>query len=54
MADGVENIHYSLSSRQDRQKGSDEHKVNVSAETAYVPFGFAIQVMQVVDMHGSC
>ena len=31
-------------------KGSDEHKVNVSAETAYVPFGFAIQGDAVVDM----
>nr|DAQ95423.1 MAG TPA: endopeptidase tail [Caudoviricetes sp.] len=31
-------------------KGSDEHKVNVSAETAYVPFGFAIQGDVVVDM----
>lgn len=31
-------------------KGSDEHKVNVSAETAYVPFGFAIQDDAVVDM----
>lgn len=31
-------------------KGEDEHKVNVSAETAYVPFGFAIQGDAVVDM----
>lgn len=31
-------------------KGQDEHKVNVSAETAYVPFGFAIQDDAVVDM----
>ena len=31
-------------------KGSEEHKVNVSAETAYVPFGFAIQGDAVVDM----
>lgn len=31
-------------------KGSDEHKVNVSAETTYVPFGFAIQGDAVVDM----
>ena len=31
-------------------KGSDEHKVNVSVETAYVPFGFAIQGDAVVDM----
>lgn len=31
-------------------KGSDEHKVNVSTETAYVPFGFAIQDDAVVDM----
>lgn len=31
-------------------KGSDEHEVNVSAETAYVPFGFAIQGDAVVDM----
>ena len=31
-------------------KGSDEHKVNVSAETAYVPFGFTIQGDAVVDM----
>ena len=31
-------------------KGSDEHKVNVSAETAYVPFGFAIKGDVVVDM----
>lgn len=31
-------------------RGSDEHKVNVSAETAYVPFGFAIQGDAVVDM----
>ena len=31
-------------------KGSDEHKVNVSAETAYVPSGFAIQGDAVVDM----
>ena len=31
-------------------KGSDEHKVNVSAETAYVPFGFAIRDDTVVDM----
>lgn len=31
-------------------KGSDEHKVNVSAETAYVPFGFVIQDDAVVDM----
>lgn len=31
-------------------KGSDEHKVNVSTETAYVPFGFAIQGDAVVDM----
>lgn len=31
-------------------KGEDEHKVNVSAETAYVPFGFAIQDDAVVDM----
>jgi len=31
-------------------KGSDEHKVNVSAETAYVPFGFAIQGDAVIDM----
>lgn len=31
-------------------KGSDEHKVNVSAETAYVPFGFAIRGDAVVDM----
>ena len=31
-------------------KGQDEHKVNVSAETAYVPFGFAIQGDAVVDM----
>ena len=31
-------------------KGQDEHKVNVSAETAYVPFGFAIQGDVVVDM----
>ena len=31
-------------------KSSDEHKVNVSAETAYVPFGFAIQGDAVVDM----
>lgn len=31
-------------------KGSEERKVNVSAETAYVPFGFAIQGDAVVDM----
>lgn len=31
-------------------KGEDEHKVNVSAETAYVPFGYAIQGDAVVDM----
>ena len=31
-------------------KGQDEHKVNVSTETAYVPFGFAIQDDAVVDM----
>lgn len=31
-------------------RGEDEHKVNVSAETAYVPFGFAIQGDAVVDM----
>lgn len=31
-------------------KGQDEHKVNVSAETAYVPFGFVIQDDAVVDM----
>lgn len=31
-------------------KGSEERKVNVSAETAYVPFGFAIQDDAVVDM----
>ena len=31
-------------------KGQDEYKVNVSAETAYVPFGFAIQGDAVVDM----
>ena len=31
-------------------KGENEHKVNVSAETAYVPFGFAIQDDAVVDM----
>lgn len=31
-------------------KGEDEHKVNVSAETAYVPFGFAIHGDAVVDM----
>lgn len=31
-------------------KGEDEHKVNVSAETAYVPFGFAIQGDAVIDM----
>ena len=31
-------------------RGEDEHKVNVSAETAYVPFGFAIQDDAVVDM----
>lgn len=31
-------------------KGENEHKVNVSAETAYVPFGFAIQGDAVVDM----
>ena len=31
-------------------KGEDERKVNVSAETAYVPFGFAIQGDAVVDM----
>ena len=31
-------------------KGQDEHKVNVSTETAYVPFGFAIQGDAVVDM----
>lgn len=31
-------------------KGEDERKVNISAETAYVPFGFAIQVDAVVDM----
>ena len=31
-------------------KGENEHKVNVSPETAYVPFGFAIQGDAVVDM----
>jgi hypothetical protein len=31
-------------------KGSEERKVNVSAETAYVPFGFVIQDDAVVDM----
>nr|DAE16273.1 MAG TPA: endopeptidase tail [Siphoviridae sp. ctlQ13] len=31
-------------------RGEDEHKVNVSAETAYVPFGFVIQDDAVVDM----
>ena len=31
-------------------KGQDEHKVNVSAETVYVPFGFVIQGDAVVDM----
>ena len=31
-------------------KGENERKVNVSAETAYVPFGFAIQGDAVVDM----
>lgn len=31
-------------------RGEDERKVNVSAETAYVPFGFAIQDDAVVDM----
>lgn len=31
-------------------KGSDEHKVNVSAETAYVPFGYDIRGDAVVDM----
>lgn len=31
-------------------RGEDERKVNVSAETAYVPFGFAIQGDAVVDM----
>ncbi len=31
-------------------RGEDERKVNVSAETAYVPFGFAIQDDVVVDM----
>lgn len=31
-------------------KGQDEHKVNVSAETAYVPFGFTIQDDAVIDM----
>lgn len=31
-------------------KGSEERKVNVSAETAYVPFGFAIRDDAVVDM----
>lgn len=31
-------------------KGENERKVNVSAETAYVPFGFAIQDDAVVDM----
>lgn len=31
-------------------KGEDERKVNISAETAYVPFGFAIQDDAVVDM----
>lgn len=31
-------------------KGSDEHKVNVSAETAYVPFGYDIKGDAVVDM----
>lgn len=31
-------------------KGEDERKVNVSTETAYVPFGFAIQDDAVVDM----
>lgn len=31
-------------------KGENEYKVNVSPETAYVPFGFAIQGDAVVDM----
>lgn len=31
-------------------KGENEHKVNVSPETAYVPFGFTIQGDAVVDM----
>lgn len=31
-------------------RGEDERKVNVSPETAYVPFGFAIQGDAVVDM----
>lgn len=31
-------------------KGEDEHKVNVSAETAYVPFGYDIKGDAVVDM----
>lgn len=31
-------------------KGSEERKVNVSTETAYVPFGFVIQDDAVVDM----
>ena len=31
-------------------KGENERKVNVSAETAYVPFGFVIQDDAVVDM----
>lgn len=31
-------------------RGEDERKVNISAETAYVPFGFAIRDDTVVDM----